>query len=87
MRMTSWAKELREAVALTGDEYKYLTCTLSRAELAVEFDPGYGAPKGKPFTAWSDDWVYFPAEYDGAEWVAWVPRNPCGIAKAHVGGS
>lgn len=29
------------------------------------------------FTAWSDNFVYFPAMYDGRYWVASVPRNPC----------
>jgi hypothetical protein len=60
--------------------------TLTSAELDRAFDTGYGGEEGVPFTAWSDDWVYFPVCYDGAEWVGYVPRNPCSIKTKHWGG-
>ena len=43
---------------------------------------------GKPFTAWTERRVYFPAMYDGSVWVASAPRNPCDEAhdSAFVGG-
>jgi hypothetical protein len=50
------------------------------------FDNGFGGVNGKPFTLWTNNRVYFPACYDGAEWVASVPRNPCAERVDHVGG-
>ena len=38
------------------------------------------------FTVWTANFVYFPALYDGHEWVAYVPRNPNGEATTHIGG-
>ncbi len=60
--------------------------TLSEESMDVEFDDGYGGSEGKPFTAWSEKYTYFPAVYDGAEWVARVLRNPCDVATGHIGG-
>lgn len=61
-------------------------CTLSNEELELPFDSGYGCINGKPFTLWTQTRVYFPVVYDGSEWVASVPRNPCDEACEHVGG-
>ncbi len=60
--------------------------TLSEADLDERFDSGYGGSEGAPFTVWTANRVYFPAVYDGSEWAASVPRNPCNDATAHVGG-
>ena len=60
-------------------------CTLSQEELLREFNPGHGVEEGSPFTVWTKDRVYFPACYDGAEWVVSVARNPDGKATYHVG--
>lgn len=60
--------------------------TLSDDDLDLRFDSGYGSSKGKPFTLWTAKRVYFPATYDGAEWVESVPRHPCGEETTHVGG-
>ena len=60
--------------------------TLTEDELAKEFDNGYGASEGKPFTAWTAKSVYFPVVYDGAEWVSGVSRNPDGKPTSHVVG-
>jgi hypothetical protein len=51
-----------------------------------DFSDSYGGEEGFSFTAWSKDKVYFPVCYDGAEWISWVPRNPCDIATTHQGG-
>jgi len=48
-----------------------------------EFDGGSG---GCRFTAWGELYVYFPAVYDGSEWVDFVPRNPCLVATSRIGG-
>lgn len=52
-----------------------------------EFDAGYGGTQAEPFVAWSANWVYFAATYDGSEWLAQVPRHPTSdFAPEHVGG-
>lgn len=60
--------------------------TLTDDELDVEFDDGYGGSRGKNFTLWTENRVYFPVVYDGAEWTGSVPRNPCNEASGHHGG-
>jgi hypothetical protein len=52
--------------------------------LDLEFDDGYGGAEGCFFTVWTVARVYFPTEYDGAEEVNSVPRNPCDEATPHV---
>ena len=80
--ITTWAHKIKAAAG----EDEIISCTLSDSELNVEFDCDYGHGEGKPFTAWSENYVYFPVVYDGAEWVERVPRNPCNEATEHVGG-
>lgn len=53
------------------------------ASLHREFDAGYGSAEGDYFTIWTEDRVYFPHCYDGAESVHSVPRNPCNKATHH----
>jgi hypothetical protein len=60
--------------------------TLTDEQLDTKFDNGYGGSQGCAFTVWTKNHVYFPAVYDGAEWVAYVPRHPNGEATSHVGG-
>ena len=80
--MATWRELIKSAA---GDD-KIIAYTLSDKELDVEFDDGFGGSEGKPFTAWSYDYVYFPVVYDGAEWVGRAPRNPCPEATEHMGG-
>jgi hypothetical protein len=94
--MNSWRKMIaEEARGLdwrgepkrhAADDLAEFSSTLSDAELDQEFDDGYGAAQGKPFTAWSKTRVYFPVVYDGAESVGSVPRDPCDEAVEHFGG-
>lgn len=87
MTKTTWRKQILHEMEERRESWGTVeSCTLSDEELDVEFDAGYGGANGKPFTLWTDDRVYFPAVYDGAEWVASVPRNPNEEATAHVGG-
>ena len=44
--------------------------------LDVEFYAGYGGVRSEPLIAYSTDWVYVQGVYDGAEWIAAVPRSP-----------
>lgn len=50
-----------------------------------QFDDGFGLVEGDHFTLWTPLRVYFPAQYDGNEWCASVPRNPCAEITYHVG--
>lgn len=84
---TTWRKEITEVMNEHGDSWgRYEDCTLSFEELDVEFCTGYGSHSGEAFTLWTVDRVYFPAVYDGDEWVSSVPRNPCDEKTTHVGG-
>lgn len=60
--------------------------TLTDAEMLTEFQDNYGGIEGAPFTVWTRNRVYFPACYDGCEWVASVPRNPNEEKTHHIGG-
>jgi hypothetical protein len=60
--------------------------TMTDEEMDVEFDYCYGLTHGISFTTWTGNNVYFPACYDGLEWVASVPRNPNGVPTDHIGG-
>ncbi|RLB65126.1 MAG: hypothetical protein DRH04_10820 [Deltaproteobacteria bacterium] len=80
--MANWKGLISKAAG--GD--KIIACTLTDTEMLVNFNCGYGRPEGRPFSAWSKKYVYFPVVYDGAEWVGRAPRNPCDEATDHVGG-
>lgn len=84
--MTTWRKEFEKIFEVTGDSFDNIITTLSNEQLDAEFDDGYGGIEGMSFTAWSDNYVYFPVCYDGSEWIDYVPRNPCEIAVDHIGG-
>lgn len=91
---TTWRKEILAAMSLreyewenegTGETWDdIISCTLTDAELDTEFDSSFGHTNGIPFTVWTKDYVYFPHEYDGAEDVAFVARNPNGKATNHI---
>lgn len=86
-KMTTWRKNLTESLASNKEEWHHIIgSTLSPEELDEEFDPGYGGTNGAPFTCWTHNHVYFPVQYDGAEWVGSVPRNPCPVKTEHIGG-
>jgi hypothetical protein len=79
--MTTWRKELEEVFKQTGDSFEFLIITITDEELDREFDDGYGSAEGTPFTAWSDNYVYFSREYDGADFIDRVERHP---KKLHI---
>jgi len=86
-RNKSWRMMLVEAMAAQHEQWSdVVACTLSDAELDECFDTGHGLEEGRPFTVWTAKRVYFPACYDGAEWVASVSRRPDGKPTPHVGG-
>lgn len=85
MALTCWAIMLSEAITEANDT-EMISCTLLPTELLKSFDDGYGGTRGVPFTAWTENRVYFPVCYDGAEWVGSAPRNICEEHTPHMGG-
>ena len=83
---TTWKDLISVACDHTGDDYSLLKKVFLHGDELTKFSDSFGSQEGSAFTAWSDDWVYFPVTYDGAEWVGWVPRNPCPIASPGHGG-
>lgn len=80
----SWGAMLAQEVEKAGDTI--VSSTLTKSQSDEQFSCGYGCSEGCEFTAWGEKYVYFPATYDGAEWIAKVPRNPCDEPTKHVGG-
>ncbi len=82
--MASWRELISEKI---GNNWgSVVACTLTEEQLDQKFDDGYGGSEGMPFTLWTENYVYFPVVYDGAEWVGCAPRNPCSEATEHQGG-
>lgn len=44
--------------------------------LDKEFEDGYGVTRCPRFFARCGDWIFFPAQYDGATWLEKVNVNP-----------
>ncbi len=81
---TTWRKLIKLEMGEHGETFDDVVSAVG--DLDVEFDPGHGGTEGPPFTVWTRNRVYFPACYDGLEWVASVSRNPDGKPTEHVGG-
>ena len=84
--MGNWKAMLMEEFEKRGEDFSKMVTTLTEEELEAEFDDGWGGTQGAPFTAWGERYVYFPIQYDGAEWVGSAPRNPCDEKTEHQGG-
>ena len=80
--MTTW----KQLIDKEAKDDTIIYCTLTEDELNKEFYDSYGLSEGEAFTAWSEEYVYFPVVYDGKEWVGRVPRNPCDKPSEHFGG-
>lgn len=83
--MANWYDMLKEEMEDNGDTFENRVCTMDEEGLKKKFDAVCGSIKGKPFTAWGENWVYFPLCHDGWEWVGSAPRNPCDIKMGHQG--
>jgi hypothetical protein len=84
--MGSWRNMIQKEMAKRGDSWQFTEyCTLSDEELDREFCSGYGSPEGEPFTLWTITRIYFPATYDGSEWVESIARHPSKEVTWHVG--
>jgi hypothetical protein len=87
LELTCWRDELTRAFVVTGEGWGDVEAmTLHDAALDRRFDAGWGNTYGEPFTVWTGRFVYFPWRYDGSQSVAWVSRNPDGIATKPIGG-
>ena len=54
--------------------------------LRQEFHDGFGANETPNLCGWSESWVVFSYNYDGAEGLRWVPRNPISHEPIRPGG-
>lgn len=82
----TWRRELRAAMAEAGDAGPVIAHAPDPEAFDVEFDDGYGGSEGPDVLAWTEERVYFPVVYDGAEWLGSAPRNPTPDGQQHVGG-
>lgn len=90
--MANWYKNFKEieerevVLGIAINDRLYYSIEDVREFIDYEFNSGYGSSNGPAFTLWTECNVYFPGVYDGAEWIDSVPRNPCNISTAHIGG-
>lgn len=82
---TTWRKELEIAMG-NDDPGPVIAYAPNEAAFDVEFDDNYGGTEGPNVLAWTPTHVYFPVQYDGAEWIGSAPRNPQEHGQSHVGG-
>ena len=83
--LKTWRELISSEMKKHADSFDNLvSCTLSDDDLDEEFDSGYGKTRGKPFTLWTKDRVYFPLSYDGLEFVGSVSRFPDGKPTEHI---
>ena len=86
----TWRELITLEMEARGETWADLvSITLTEEELDQEFlDLTWWGLYGKPFTAWSTNYVYFPVGgEDCLEYVSSVPRNPNGEPTAHIGAS
>lgn len=85
-KMTTWRREFIHAAKLDDDASPIVAVAPDEAALDAPFDPGYGGPEGPDVLVWTEERVYFPVVYDGAEWMGSAPRDPQPEGQGHVGG-
>ena len=90
--MTTWRDELAVARKPPYGETRPIDASPvvavapDEGALDVRFDSGYGGSDGPHVLIWTEERVYFPVTYDGAEWLGSAPRNPQPEGQPHVGG-
>ena len=72
--------KLYEAIEVDGGNPLNMKSTLSQDDLEDCLDDQL------EWTAWCDDWVYFPVMYDGQSWIGSVPSKPCDYKTSPQGG-
>jgi hypothetical protein len=87
MASTTWKHLIEQELTAQDESWSDVVhSTLTEEELNRRFDCSFGAAEGVPFTIWTTNRVYFPAQYDGSEWCESVSRNPCDERTYHIGG-
>lgn len=93
--LTSWRELIEDEMQRHGESFydckgaavSALIISTDRGGFFDErFDDALGSIEGGAFTVWTSSRVYFPACYDGQEWCASVPRDPCETPTTHIGG-
>lgn len=75
MSLTSWRKILNNNFKLSDEDIQKIEFNPKDLDLDVVFDSGYGSAMGRPFYGYTEKYVYYCNEYDGAETIHRVPRN------------
>ncbi len=75
--MANWMEMLEAEVLKNKDNINNMVCTIHPEDLRKEFEDGFGLGNGKPFTAWSERFVYSSDHYDGAACVVSAKCRPC----------
>ena len=83
---TTWRRQYEAEREDAKDTSALVAIAPEGIDLDREFDNGYGGSEGEPVLIWTEERVYFPVVYDGAEWMGSVPRNPVPNGQPHVGG-
>lgn len=89
-RMTQEFESFDDVISMVWDEqtsvYNSSEFVDSETELDRKFNNDFGRIKGRAFLIHTHKNIYFPAAYDGSEWVECLPRNPVSDYKpSHVG--
>jgi hypothetical protein len=84
--MTTWRKQLEAAMKAEKDTSPIIAVAPGESILDIKFDGGYGGSCGQEVLVWTQQRVYFPVVYDGAEWLGSAPRDPQPEGQAHVRG-
>lgn len=86
--MTTWRKLLTYSLNTYNESWNDVISIAPSDEKWLDFlfDDDYGDIEGKSFTLWTKSRVYFPATFDGSEWVESVSRNPDDKSINHIGG-
>lgn len=84
--LNTWRNMLAYERTVNGDETPIVAVAPDEAVLDVEFDDGYGSAEGPDVLVWTEEYVYFPVTYDGAESLSSAPRNPRAEPQHHSGG-
>lgn len=83
MNDATWRQLIADEMQRVNDSGPIISIAPGESVLDVQFNSGFGTAQGPPFTAWTEQRVYFPVEYDGAEWVQSAPRHPNGEVMNH----
>ena len=85
--MENWKTMLDKALVENGESWEDVEAnTMTEQDMNKKFNTGFGGTEGCPFTVWTKSSVYFPVQYDGAEWVGRVSRHPDNKPTEHQGG-